>query len=63
MTLWKISRALFVQMNGFGLALCSAMYCSIAATNSGALVNTSRRRRSVVISRENRLTVLSQGPK
>ena len=48
-----------VQMNGFGLVLWCAMYSSIAATNSGTLVNTPRRSHSLVTSRKKRSTMFS----
>ena len=60
MTFCKMSRALFVQMNGFGLLLWCATYWLIAAINSGTLVNIPRRSRFSVMSRKNRSTMFNQ---
>ena len=45
----RMSLALAVQMNGLGLALCTAMYSLMAASNAATLVNTPRRMRLSVI--------------
>ena len=58
-TLARMSLALAVQMKGFGLALCAAMYSSMASFRSGTLLNTPRRMRLSVISRKKRSTMLS----
>ena len=47
-------------MNGLGLALCAAMYSSMAASKSGTLLNTPGRICLSVMSRKNRSTMLSQ---
>ena len=58
-TLARMSDALAVQMNGFGSALCVAMYSLMAASDSGTLLNTRLRIRLSVMSRKNRSTMLS----
>ena len=59
-TLARMSLAFAVQINGFGLALCAAMYSLMADSNSDTLVNTPRRMRLSVMSRKKRSTMLSQ---
>ena len=59
-TLARMSDALAVQIKGFGLTLCAAMYSLIAASKSGTLLNTPRLIRLSVMSRKKRSTMLSQ---
>ncbi len=47
-------------MKGLGFMLCTAMYYLMAAVSSGTLRNTPLRKRSVVMSRKKRQTMLSQ---
>ena len=60
MTFARMSLAFAVQMKGLGFLLCKPMYSLIADISSGTLRNTPLRRRSVVMSRKNRSTMLSQ---
>ena len=59
-TFCRMSRAVAVQINGFGFALWCATYCSMAVVSSGTLVNTPRRRRFSEISRKNRSTMVNR---
>jgi hypothetical protein len=59
MTSCRISHALLVQINGYGLMFWCPMYSSMAEISSGTLVNTPRHNRSLVISRKKRSTMFS----
>ena len=59
-TLTRMSLASAVQINGLRLVFCTAMYTSMAASNSASLANTPRRMRLSVMSRKKRSTLLSQ---
>ena len=61
-TLGRMSLALALQMNGLGLALCTAMYSLMAASNSATLVNTPQRMRLSVMSRKKRSTMALGNP-
>ena len=59
-TLARICDALAVQIKGFGLTLCAAMYSLIAVSKSGTPLNKPRLIRLSVMSRKKRSTMLSQ---